>query len=134
MPKTTRKFPTKEKTTTVEGNRDYRRLQQKEFREQKKQNAKIKENELEATKILKDKLENEKKTGWKMEFPKEDVAPLVSNPDVAQGFIQLKNDPHTTPGTLTLMAKLEKAAGVQGQPLTPEAFMEKTEREKNREK
>jgi hypothetical protein len=36
MPKTTRKFPTVQKTTTPEGNREYRKLQQKEFRERKK--------------------------------------------------------------------------------------------------
>lgn len=35
MPKLTRKFPTKQKTTTINGNREYRKLQQREFREKK---------------------------------------------------------------------------------------------------
>jgi len=46
MPKTTRKFPTDQKTTTVQGNRDYRRLQQKEFRKKKKADDKLKDNVL----------------------------------------------------------------------------------------
>jgi hypothetical protein len=35
MPKVTRKYPTKDKTTTFEGNREYRKLQQRDFRKRK---------------------------------------------------------------------------------------------------
>jgi hypothetical protein len=49
-------------------------------------------------------------------IPKKDVAQTLDNPLVYQGFMQLKNDPNTSRGTLSVVNAL---------------LMEKMEREKN---